>query len=128
MKIWAVDEAPPLLPSGTALAGRVRRPGDVHDAIEIPPGARQAIELKAQAAAIPAALAVVLLLELYLLETEVDAAAAGILPAPPEPVVALRLPAAFARLAWRQRRAASTNAAIFTPKTWRYAIARHVRS
>lgn len=105
MNIRPVDPSPPLLPRGTALARHLRRPGDLHDAVEIPHEARQTIEVKARAAGVPAQLAATLLLELHLLEIDVAAASSALQEAP-EPVVRLRLPAASARylraITWRR--------------------------
>jgi len=105
MHLQAVDDNPPELPRGTALAGRVRRPGDVHDVVVIPTEARVAIERKAMEACVSSALAATLLVELHLLERDV-ADAAWPMPVAPEPVVDLRLPAAHAHylraLTWRR--------------------------
>jgi hypothetical protein len=106
MNLQPVDATPPPLPSGTALARHLRRPGDLHDAIEIPEEVRQTFEAKARSAAVPAPLAAALLLELHLLEIDV-AAAASTLPEAPEPVVHLRLPAGYSRylrsITWRRQ-------------------------
>lgn len=95
MSLRAVDTEPAELPRGTALAGNVRRPGDVHDVITIPEETVIAIERSAEASSVPAALAATLLLELHLLERDVSAAGA-VMPVAPEPVVELRLAAAHA--------------------------------
>jgi hypothetical protein len=95
MHLQAVDANPPEFPRGTALAGSVRRPGDVHDVIAIPDGVRGVIERKAETSSIPSALAATLLVELHLLERDV-ADAPALMPVAPEPVVDLRLAAAHA--------------------------------
>src|SRR5579862_7100851 len=95
----------PQLPRGTALAGSVRRPGDVHDVIAIPSEARCIIEQKADASCVPSALAATLLAELHLLECDLTEATA-LIPVAPEPVVELRLAVAHAHylraLTWRR--------------------------
>jgi hypothetical protein len=95
MHLQAVDVNPPELPRGTALAGTVRRPGDVHDVIAIPDEVRRVIEQKAEASSVPSALATTLLVELHLLERDVRDATLS-MPIAPEPVVDLRLPAGHA--------------------------------
>jgi hypothetical protein len=95
MHLQAVDTSPPELPRGTALAGNLRRPGDVHDVIAIPDEVRHVIERKAESSYVPSGLAATLLVELHLLERDVADAAAP-MPVAPEPVVDLRLAAAHA--------------------------------